>query len=157
MSMKFEEIDVNSHALSWVGKIHYDFGFITQSAFKKNGLDLTKEEWSVLKRLHVNDGQRMNDMAFITHRDKVSMMRVVNSMVKKEYIIRRPDEQDKRVNRIFLTAYGKEVIEKVLPIMYQLIPEVQESLSVEEQEVLINALKKVKARMAAIAEEQGLL
>ncbi len=156
MSMKFKEIDVNSHALSWVGKIHYDFGFITQSAFKKNGLDLSKEEWSVLKRLNVNDGQRMNDMAFITHRDKVSMMRVVNSMVKKGFIIRRPDEQDKRINRIFLTAYGKEVIEKVLPIMYELIPEVQDSLTKEEREVLVNALKKVKARMAEIAERQGL-
>ncbi len=153
----FKEIDVNSHALSWVGKIHYDFGFITQSAFKKNNLDLTKEEWSVLKRLNINDGQRMNDMAFITHRDKVSMMRVVNSMVKKNYIFRRTDEVDKRVNRIFLTAYGKETIQKVLPIMYELIPEVQDSLTIEEREVLIHALKKVKARMAEIAESKGLL
>jgi|GEM_PF-2625875 len=153
----YQEIDVNSHALSWVGKIHYDFGFITQSAFKKNGLDLTKEEWSILKRLNVNDGQRMNDMAYVTHRDKVSMMRVVNSMVKKNYIFRRTDEVDKRVNRIFLTVYGKEIIQKVLPIMYELIPEVQDSLSIEEREVLINALKKVKARMAEIADEKGLL
>lgn len=153
----YQEIDVNSHALSWVGKIHYDFGFITQSAFKKNGLDLTKEEWSILKRLNVLDGQRMNDMAYVTHRDKVSMMRVVNSMVKKNYIFRRTDEIDKRVNRIFLTAYGKEIIQKVLPIMYELIPEVQDSLSVEEREILINALKKVKARMAEIADEKGLL
>lgn len=154
--MKFEEIDVNSHALSWVGKIHYDFGFITQSAFKKNGLNLTKEEWSVLKRLNVNDGQTLSEMAFITHRDKVSMMRVVNTMVKKNFIYRRPDELDKRVNRIFLTGYGKSVIRKVLPIMYELIPEVQDSLSQEERNVLIAALKKVKARMAEIAEEQGL-
>ncbi len=153
----FEQIDVNSHALSWVGKIHYDFGFITQSAFKKNNLDLTKEEWSVLKRLNVNDGQRINDMAFITHRDKVSMMRVVNSMVKKNYIFRRLDGMDKRVNRIFLTAYGKEIIQKVLPIMYELIPEVQESLTMEEREILIHALKKVKARMAEIAESKDLL
>ena len=155
--MKLEEIDINSHALSWVGKIHYDFGFIVQSAFKKNGLNLSKEEWSVLKRLNVKDGQRMNDMAFITHRDKVSMMRVVSSMVKKNFIIRRTDEVDKRVNRIFLTAYGKDVIQKVLPIMYELIPEVQDSLSLQERDILIEALKKVKARMAEIAEEKGLL
>lgn len=153
---EYQEIDVNSHALSWVGKIHYDFGFITQSAFRKNGLNLTKEEWSVLKRLNVNDGQCMNDLAYITHRDKVSMMRVVNSMVKKNFIIRRPDEVDKRVNRIFLTVFGKQTIEKVLPIMYELIPEVQDSLTIEEREVLINALKKVKARMAEIATEKGL-
>ena len=155
--MKYKEIDINSHALSWVGKIHYDFGFIVQSAFKKNGLNLTKEEWSILKRLNVKDGQSMNDMAFITHRDKVSMMRVVNSMVKKNFIYRRPDENDKRMNRIFLTAYGKSVIEKVFPIMYDLIPEVQESLTEDERAVLIAALQKVKARMEDIAESQGLL
>ncbi len=155
--MKYKEIDINSHALSWVGKIHYDFGFIVQSAFKKNGLDLSKEEWSILKRLNVNDGQSMNDMAFITHRDKVSMMRVVNSMVRKNFIYRRPDENDKRMNRIFLTAYGKSVIEKVLPIMYNLIPEVQESLTQDERAVLIAALQKVKARMEDIAQSQGLL
>ncbi len=155
--MKFNEIDLNSHALSWVGKIHYDFGSIVQSAFRKNGLNLTKEEWSILKRLNVNDGQCMNDMAFITHRDKVSMMRVVNSMVRKNFIYRRPDEQDKRMNRIFLTAYGKSVIEKVLPIMYDLIPKVQESLTENELKVLIAALKKVKVRMQDLAQEQGLL
>ncbi len=154
--MEFEEIDINSHALSWVGKIHYDFGFIVQNAFKKNGLNLTKEEWSILKRLNVNDGQRMNDMAFITHRDKVSMMRVVNSMVKKDFIIMRTDEVDKRVNRIFLTAYGKKVVQKVLPIMYQLIPEVQDSLTIQERDILVEALKKVKARMTEIAEKEGL-
>ena len=99
----------------------------------------------------------MNDMAFITHRDKVSMMRVVNSMVRKNFIYRRPDEQDKRMNRIFLTAYGKSVIEKVLPIMYDLIPKVQESLTENELKVLIAALKKVKVRMQDLAQEQGLL
>ena len=155
--MKYKEIDINAHALSWVGKIHYDFGFIVQSAFKKHGLDVTKEEWSILKRLHVGDGKTLNDMAYVTHRDKVSMMRIVNSMVKKNYIIRRPDELDKRINRIFLTGYGKKTIQQVLPIMYELIPEVQESLSQDERDVLIAALQKVKARMEEIAEEQGLL
>ena len=155
--MDYKKIDINAHALSWVGKIHYDFGFIVQSAFKKHGLNLTKEEWSVLKRLNVNDGQTLNEMAFITHRDKVSMMRVVNTMVKKNFIYRRPDEVDKRINRIFLTGYGKSVIRKVLPIMYELIPEVQDSLTQEERTILIAALKKVKARMAEIAVEQELL
>ena len=78
-------------------------------------------------------------------------------MVRKNFIYRRPDENDKRMNRIFLTAYGKSVIEKVLPIMYDLIPEVQESLTQDERAVLIAALQKVKARMEDIAQSQGLL
>jgi len=28
-------IDLNAHALSWIGKIHYDFGFLVQKAFVK--------------------------------------------------------------------------------------------------------------------------
>ncbi|WP_062054365.1 MarR family winged helix-turn-helix transcriptional regulator [Aquimarina longa] len=145
-------IDLNAHALSWVGKIHYDFGFLVQKAFRDNGIDLSKEQWSVLKRLHVNDGQPQNDLAFITHRDKTSMTRLVNTMESKDLVVRKNDENDRRVNRIFLTIYGKQVIEKVQPIMYDLIPAVQESLSEEEIEILITAMKKVKTKIAEIAE-----
>ena len=145
-------IDLNAHALSWIGKIHYDFGFLVQKAFSENGLDLSKEQWSVLKRLKVNDGQPQNDLAFITHRDKTSMTRLVNTMESKDLVVRRSDENDRRVNRIFLTDHGKEVIEKVTPIMYNLVPAVQESLSNEEIENLIGTLKKIKAKIADIAE-----
>lgn len=146
-------IDLNAHALSWVGKIHYDFGFLVQKAFAENGLDLSKEQWSVLKRLHVNDGQSQNDLAFITHRDKTSMTRLVNTMESKNLVVRKSDENDRRVNRIFITDYGKEVVEKVQPIMYDLIPAVQESLSREEIETLITVLKKMKAKIVQIAKE----
>ncbi len=146
-------IDLNAHALSWIGKIHYDFGFLVQKAFHENGIDLSKEQWSVLKRLHVNDGQPQNDLAFITHRDKTSMTRLVNTMETKELVIRKSDENDMRINRIFLTDYGKEIIQKVQPIMYNLIPAVQESLNEDEIETLITALKKVKSKIAEIAEE----
>ncbi|WP_298310317.1 MarR family winged helix-turn-helix transcriptional regulator [uncultured Aquimarina sp.] len=145
-------IDLNAHALSWVGKIHYDFGFLVQKAFGENGLDLSKEQWSVLKRLNVKDGQPQNDLAFITHRDKTSMTRLVNTMESKNLVVRKSDENDRRVNRIFLTDYGKEVIEKVTPIMYDLIPAVQESLSNEEIENLIGTLKKIKDKIAEIAD-----
>ncbi|WP_025743045.1 MarR family winged helix-turn-helix transcriptional regulator [Aquimarina pacifica] len=146
-------IDLNSHALSWVGKIHYDFGFLVQKAFHENGLDLSKEQWSVLKRLNVKDGQPQNDLAFITHRDKTSMTRLVNTMEGKDLVVRKIDENDRRVNRIFLTDHGKEIIQKVQPIMYDLIPAVQESLSEEEIETLITVLKKVKSKIADIAEQ----
>lgn len=146
-------IDLNAHALSWIGKIHYDFGFLVQKAFTENGLDLSKEQWSVLKRLNVNDGQPQNDLAFITHRDKTSMTRLVNSMESKNLVERKSDEKDNRVNRIFLTDFGKEVIQKVQPIMYDLIPAVQESLSEEEIKSLITSLQKIKAKIAEIAEE----
>ncbi|MAQ75967.1 MAG: MarR family transcriptional regulator [Aquimarina sp.] len=153
MNVTKKPIDLNAHALSWIGKIHYDFGFLVQKAFSDNGLDLSKEQWSVLKRLHVNDGQSQNDLAFITHRDKASMTRLVNTMESKDLVIRKNDENDKRINRIFLTDFGKQVIQKVQPIMYDLIPAVQESLSEEEIENLIQTLKKVKAKIAEMADE----
>jgi len=145
-------IDLNEHALSWIGKIHYDFGFLVQKAFGEQGLDLSKEQWSVLKRLHTNDGQPQNDLAFITHRDKASMNRLINTMEAKDLVVRKTDENDRRVNRIFLTDFGKEIIKKVQPIMYDLIPAVQESLTPEEIENLIETLQKVKQKIADIAE-----
>lgn len=146
-------IDLNAHALSWVGKTYYDFGFLVQKAFQENGLDLSKEQWSVLKRLNVEDGQSQNDLAFITHRDKTSMTRLVNTMEGKDLVIRKSDQDDKRINRIFLTTHGKSVIKRVLPIMYDLVPEVQDTLTEKEIEVLISALKKIKSKIALIASK----
>lgn len=145
-------IDLTSHALSWIGKIHYDFGFLVQKAFKEQGLDLSKEQWSVLKRLRIKDGQPQNDLAFITHRDKTSMTRLVNTMESKDLVVRKTDMADRRINRIFLTAHGKEVIDKVTPIMYKLIPAVQESLTEQETEQLIQTLQKIKAKIADLAD-----
>jgi len=152
--MSTGSIDLNSHALSWIGKIHYDFGFLVQKEFRGEGLDLTKEQWSVLKRLRVNDGQPQNDLAFITHRDKTSMTRLINTMEDKELVIRRKEENDRRVNRIYLTKYGKKVIERVLPIMYKLIPDVQDTLEQEEIDTLIKTLKKIKGRIEALADDE---
>ncbi len=147
-------IDLNSHALSWVGKIHYDFGFLVQQAFSNQGLHLTKEQWSVMKRLRVNDGQPQNDLAFITHRDKTSMTRLINTMEDKDLVIRRKDESDRRMNRIFLTKHGKDVIEKVLPIMYDLIPKVQETLTQEEIDTLVATLQKIRTRIEDLANDE---
>ncbi len=147
-----KEIDLNAHALSWVGKIHYDFGFLVQKAFKEQGLDITKEQWSVLKRLDVKDGQPQNDLAFITHRDKTSMTRLVNAMEAKNLVERISDEKDRRVNRIYVTDFGKEIIGKVRPIMFDLIPKVQESLEPEELEIVIKALKKMKVKIEDLAK-----
>jgi len=108
----------------------------------------------LLKRLYVDDGQPQNDLAFITHRDKASMTRLVNTMEGKNLVERRTDENDLRVNRIFLTDYGQQVIQQVQPIMYNLIPAVQESLSEEEIETLIMTLKKIKLKIADIAGEE---
>lgn len=152
--MSTEIIDLNSHALSWIGKIHYDFGFIVQQAFKSEGLDLTKEQWSVLKRLRVNDGQPQNDLAFITHRDKTSMTRLINAMEANELVVRRKDAKDRRVNRVYLTKHGKDVIEKVLPIMYDLIPAVQQTLTKEEIETLVKTLMKIKTRIETLADDE---
>ncbi|RZS99823.1 MarR family winged helix-turn-helix transcriptional regulator [Aquimarina brevivitae] len=152
MNTLMEPIDLNDHALSWIGKIYYDFGFLVQKAFSENGLDLSKEEWSVLKRLDVTDGQPQNDLAFITHRDKTSMTRLVTSMENKDLVIRKADPKDQRTNRIYLTENGKEIIQKVQPIMYDLIPAVQDSLTEEEVKDLITTLQKIKSRITEIAQ-----
>ena len=78
--------------------------------FQRNKLDITYEQWSVLIFLFHFDGKSQNEIAEQTHRDKVSVTKIIDNLEKNDLVRRAPDEKDRRVNRIFLTDVGKEVI-----------------------------------------------
>jgi DNA-binding MarR family transcriptional regulator len=108
--------------------------------FHENGIDLSKEQWLVLKKLNDKDGQIQNDLAFITNRSKTSLTRLINTMEKKELVYRLISKEDKRINHIYLSDLGKEIFSNSLPVIENLIIELQNGISKEDIERTIKVL-----------------
>ncbi|MCK5677150.1 MAG: MarR family transcriptional regulator, partial [Flavobacteriaceae bacterium] len=66
-----------------LGKTAKLSGFYFMDVLHENNIDLSKEQWLVLKMLHDVDGQVQNDLAFITDRSKTSLTRLINTIEKK--------------------------------------------------------------------------
>ena len=95
--------------------------FYITDIFHCEGLELTKEQFLVLKFLHDKDGRIQNDLAFITNRSKTSLTRLIHTLEKKGLVIRIISKNDKRANNVFLTEQGKRIFETSMPILNVII------------------------------------
>jgi DNA-binding MarR family transcriptional regulator len=110
MIMKFaEEISTSSLicrlALCIKGELN--------GAFQKSGVNITTEQWGVLKCLWQEEGISQSEIAEKVNKDKASITRILDIMQKNNLIDRCDAELDRRSYRILLTEEGKSLESKL--------------------------------------------
>jgi DNA-binding MarR family transcriptional regulator len=100
--------------------------------FQAKGYDVTPEQWVVLNRLWEEDGLSQVDLAERTFKDKPSTTRILNLLEKKRIVVRRPDESDGRILRVFLTKTGKDLKDKLIPCAEEVLAKSGKNLTKEE-------------------------
>lgn len=130
--------------LKAVGKTYKMMTMTITDQMKQCGIDLTREQGMLLKRLHQQNGMIQNDLAWITFRDKSSLARLVDKMEKKGLIQRRSDIADKRVKRVYLTAEGKRLFKRVDKVLHNLLERLNQGIDPNEMKNLITTLEAVQ-------------
>jgi DNA-binding MarR family transcriptional regulator len=138
------KIDFEASVAPWLGKTAKIVDYYIQEAMNARGLDLTKEQMIVLKKLHDQDGLPQNELAFLTLRNKSSLTRLLVKMERKEYIVRKQGKEDKRINNVFLTSLGKETFKKTRPIIKSIIDTMEQNISILEKQQIIKILQKIQ-------------
>jgi len=80
--------------------------------FRKEGLDITPEQWTVLSYLWSKDGVSQQTLCDATFKDKPSMTRLIDNLVRAGMVERRSTPTDRRSNLIYLTPRGHAIKEK---------------------------------------------
>ncbi len=137
-------IDFEKSIGPWLGRTMKLVDYHMNESFANAGLDLTKEQMVVLKKLDENDGLNQNELAFLTYRDKSSLARLLTKMESKKYIRRKQSVDDKRMNQVFLTSEGKKVYNKTRPVIKELIDKMERNINDKEKGQMITLLKKVQ-------------
>lgn len=130
--------------LPYISRTAKYLSFYFIDCFQKYGINLSKEQWLVLKKLTDKDGQIQNDLAFITDRSKTSLTRLINTMEKKGLVYRVSSEKDKRIKHIFLTELGMSNYQDSLPILKIIDAELQKNISKQDIENTIKILNQVQ-------------
>ncbi|NNJ88738.1 MAG: MarR family transcriptional regulator [Eudoraea sp.] len=138
------DIDLEKSLGPWIGKTTKIVDYFLHEAFQQHGLDVSKEQMIVLKKLHHEDGLTQNELANLTWRDKSSMARLLAKMERKGYIIRRQHDLDKRVNLVYLTEGGREVFRNTRPIIQKAIDILEKDISKSEIQRMIEILKQIQ-------------
>ncbi|WP_456462195.1 MarR family winged helix-turn-helix transcriptional regulator [Lutibacter sp.] len=145
MNFNDSESDFNKTLAPWIGRTCKIMNMYISDVFHKNNIQVTKEQWIVLKILHEdNDGIIQNDLAFITNRNKASLARLINVLEKNNLVTRKPSKEDSRKNFIFITKKGKQLFLKMKPLMLNSIEILQEGVTENEKKTFIKVMTKIQ-------------
>lgn len=81
-----------------------------QKELKKSGVNITVDQWLVLKCLFENPQISLNELSETVFKDRASVNRIIDLLVKSNYLLKKTDESDKRKFSLTITALGNQTI-----------------------------------------------
>lgn len=108
---------------------------------------LTSAQWRVILQLSRHNGQTQSELAHILDMGKVSVGGLIDRLEESQWVERRADPKDRRVNRIYLTDKAHEIDDQMTKTGYILIDQTLRNLSTDERETLVNLLIAVKRNL----------
>jgi DNA-binding MarR family transcriptional regulator len=119
--------------------------------FARLGLEITPEQWAVLVRLWERDGRSQNDLSEVTLRDKHTISRMLDGMVDRGWVERRPDPSDGRSKLVFLTRTGLALEARLVPLAEELVHEMLRGIDADELQLTLQTLRKMAENLATPA------
>jgi DNA-binding MarR family transcriptional regulator len=114
-------------------------------------LGATLQMWRVLAALRDKDGRRMGDLSTTTSIEVSTLTRLVDNMEKKGLVARRRDPEDSRAVILQVTAAGKQLTRRIVPIAERYEKVALKGFAAAEAEALKAALRRLYANMDDLA------
>lgn len=119
-----------------------------QQKFKELELNVTVDQWLVLKHLYENDSMKQNELAELLFKDNPTLTRIVDLLCEKELTIRKQHPTDRRSFCVTLTKEGRKKVEQMKPRIQRIRLKAWEGLSkkdfVQFQKVLDTIYKNLE-------------
>lgn len=132
------------------------FGFVVnQTALKLRSemlrrlkpFGLTPEQWSVLNRLAEQDGISQRELAERTFKDQPTTARILDKLMALGLVRRDDSASDRRAFVIAITAAGRELRERILPVAAAMNEAAGQGLSSDDRQRLFALLAQLQNNM----------
>ena len=123
--------------------------FIDQRA-KTRGT--TRAQWIVLFRLRQQEGLSQVDLADVMELQPISLVRLLDRLVEHGLLERRHDPKDRRANRLFLTASGRQLVDDLDSLRDAIANDVLHDLSDEAIKTSLGTLREIKERIKTLSD-----
>ena len=124
--------------------------YIDQRA-KRRGT--TRAQWIVLFRLRQQEGLSQVDLAEVLELQPISLVRLLDRLVEHGLLERRSDPKDRRANRLFLTASGRQLVDELDSLRDAIATDVLQDVPVSAIETSLRTLRDIKERIKGAAEQ----
>jgi DNA-binding MarR family transcriptional regulator len=105
---------------------------------------LTSEQYVIMKSIEENPEVSPTQLAEITFKDKTTITRMIDTLVKNEMLLRTPKPNDRRAYQISWSEKGKKTMNEILPITENIISKMRSQFSQDELKTFLKVLQQLK-------------
>ena len=110
-------------------------------------LDLSQAQWKALANLARQEGVNQVTLAETLEIQPITLARTIDRLQEAGLVTRRPDPDDRRAVRLYLTPKAQPLLDNMWQLAVQIRDEAMADLSNKNQEMLVKLLQQVKQRL----------
>ena len=145
------EDETIGHVLAQVCRLHH-----SRARTLLHGLGLYRGQPPVLHALWEKEGLTHSDLATRMHVTPATITKMIQRMEKAGFVERRPDPEDQRVSRVYLTDAGREIQAEVHQVFRALEDESLAGFALEERVLLRRFLLHIRENLVNATGERPL-
>ena len=117
---------------------------------------ITRAQWAVLARIERNEGMKQSELAEQMEMQPITLTRLIDKLCNNDWIERRGDETDRRVNRLYLKKAARPLLGKLSGLRSELTATALDGISPSDAQRLLGQLETIKENVrSAIANPAG--
>lgn len=105
--------------------------------------EVNPEQWAILVRLWERDDRSPAELADVTFRDRASVTRMIDGLVRAGYVLRAEDPDDGRRQRIVLTRAGRELEKELVPRVRAFVAQLLRGISASDLQTTLATLRRL--------------
>jgi len=118
--------------------------------FSANGYPLAAQDFGILFRLMKQGPMTQVEITQLLMRDKTTITRRIDGLVKKGLVERNPCPDDRRCFRVGLTDAGHQALTVIIPLVRDFQLEVLSEIPDAEKAITIKTLKHISDKLISI-------
>jgi len=114
------------------------------SAFSENNIDLTIEQWVVLRRVHLlGVDASQAEISNTNFRNRATTSRVISGLCKKGFLKKSRFRDDQKRFKLSMTPEGQELMLRVMPLISNIRAMSIENISEDEFDIFLKVLGQI--------------
>jgi DNA-binding MarR family transcriptional regulator len=105
---------------------------------------ITRAQWAVLAKVERNEGMTQTELAEQMEMQPITLTRLIDKLCENDWIERRGDASDRRVNRLYLLKAGHALLGRLSGLRSELTATALESIHPADAHRLLAQLEQIK-------------
>ncbi len=105
---------------------------------------LTSEQYVIMKSVEENPDISPTQLSEITFKDKTTITRMIDTLVKHEMLIRIPRQDDRRAYEIRWSKKAEKIMNEIIPLAEDVIKRLRSQFDASELQIFLRILETLK-------------